>query len=156
MWRSEIKNLEHIPDKNINKLIRPITKVFYTQSEQGPSQKVEFNINKWFMIEYSTVCVATCDPQKSRIFKLGGQLYLNIFLGFLHILRPISTFESTTHLAVKFIFSHIQDIWCSGDWNLTEYIIKWLAGVAAGRKMYSILYLKSGQGWGKSIITDFI
>ncbi|UZO11274.1 uncharacterized protein OCT59_002845 [Rhizophagus irregularis] len=131
-------------------------KVFYTQSEQGPSQKVEFNINKWFMIEYSTVCVATCDPQKSRIFKLGGQLYLNIFPGFLHILRPISTFESTTHLAVKFIFSHIQDIWCSGDWNLTEYIIKWLAGVAAGRKMYSILYLKSGQGWGKSIITDFI
>ncbi|UZO07687.1 uncharacterized protein OCT59_027963 [Rhizophagus irregularis] len=156
MWRSEIKNLEHIPDKNINKLIRPITKVFYTQSEQGPSQKVEFNINKWFMIEYSTVCVATCDPQKSRIFKLGGQLYLNIFPEFLHILRPISTFESTIHLAVKFIFSHIQDIWCSGDWNLTEYIIKWLAGVAAGRKMYSILYLKSGQGWGKSIITDFI
>ncbi|CAB4440345.1 unnamed protein product [Rhizophagus irregularis] len=156
MWRSEIKNLEHIPDKNINKLIRPITKVFYTQSEQGPPQKVEFNINKWFMIEYSTVCVATCDPQKSRIFMLGGQLYLNIFPGFLHILRPISTFESVTHQAVKFIFSHIQDIWCSGDWNLTEYIIKWLAGVSAGRKMYSILYLKSGQGWGKGIITDFI
>ncbi|CAB4445268.1 unnamed protein product [Rhizophagus irregularis] len=156
MWRSEIKNLEHIPDKNINKLIRPIIKVFYTQSEQGPPQKVEFNINKWFMIEYSTVCVATCDPQKSRIFMLGGQLYLNIFPGFLHILRPISTFESVTHQAVKFIFSHIQDIWCSGDWNLTEYIIKWLAGVSAGRKMYSILYLKSGQGWGKGIITDFI
>ncbi|CAB4415429.1 unnamed protein product [Rhizophagus irregularis] len=156
MWRSEIKNLEHIPDKNISKLIRPITKVFYTQSEQGPSQKVEFNINKWFMIEYSTVCVATCDPQKSRIFMLGGQLYLNIFPGFLHVLRPISTFESITHQAVKFIFSHIWDIWCSGDWNLTEYIIKWLAGISAGRKMYSILYLKSGQGWGKSIITDFI
>ncbi|CAB4442464.1 unnamed protein product [Rhizophagus irregularis] len=156
MWRSEIKNLEHIPDKNISKLIHPITKVFYTQSEQGPSQKVEFNINKWFMIEYSTVCVATCDPQKSRIFMLGGQLYLNIFPGFLHILRPISTFESVIHQAVKFIFSHIQDIWYSGDWNLTEYIIKWLAGVSAGRKMYSILYLKSGQGWGKGIITDFI
>ncbi|PKY61900.1 hypothetical protein RhiirA4_524406, partial [Rhizophagus irregularis] len=86
----------------------------------------------------------------------SGQLYLNIFPGFLHILRPISTFESVTHQAVKFIFSHIQDIWCSGDWNLTEYIIKWLAGVSAGRKMYSILYLKSGQGWGKGIITDFI
>ncbi|CAB4442488.1 unnamed protein product [Rhizophagus irregularis] len=42
------------------------------------------------------------------------------------------------------------------DWNLTEYIIKWLAGISAGRKMYSILYLKSGQGWGKGIITDFI
>ncbi|GBC24744.2 hypothetical protein GLOIN_2v1880406 [Rhizophagus irregularis DAOM 181602=DAOM 197198] len=53
MWQSEIKNLEHIPDKNISKLIHPITKVFYTQSEQGLPQKVEFNINKWFMIEYN-------------------------------------------------------------------------------------------------------
>ncbi|PKK60035.1 hypothetical protein RhiirC2_819518 [Rhizophagus irregularis] len=109
------------------------------------------------MVENTDVCNATCDPHKQRIFRsLTGQLYLNIFPGFLHVLRPISTFESTIHLAVKFIFSHIQDIWCSGDWNLTEYIIKWLAGVSAGRKMYSILYLKSGQGWGKGIITDFI
>ncbi|GBC22326.2 hypothetical protein GLOIN_2v1880406 [Rhizophagus irregularis DAOM 181602=DAOM 197198] len=117
----------------------------------------EFNIYKWFMVENTDVCNATCDPHKQRIFRsLTGQLYLNIFLGFLHVLHLISTFESTIHLAVKFIFSHIQDIWCSGDWNLTEYIIKWLAGVSAGRKMYSILYLKSGQGWGKGIIIDFI
>ncbi|PKC54378.1 hypothetical protein RhiirA1_403664 [Rhizophagus irregularis] len=30
MWRSEIKKFEHILDKNISKLICPITKVFYT------------------------------------------------------------------------------------------------------------------------------
>ncbi|CAB4418773.1 unnamed protein product [Rhizophagus irregularis] len=156
-WDQDSKSLKYVIDKNIGKLIRPITKAFYTQSEQGPSQKTEFNIYKWFMVENIDVCIATCDPHKQRIFKSStGQLYLNIFPGFLHILRLISTFESTTHLAVKFIFSHIQDIWCSGDWNLTEYIIKWLAGVSAGRKMYSILYLKSGQGWGKGIITDFI
>ncbi|GET52854.1 highly derived D5-like helicase-primase [Rhizophagus irregularis DAOM 181602=DAOM 197198] len=156
-WDPDSKSLKHVIDKNIGKLIRPITKVFYTQPEQGPSQKTEFNIYKWFMVENTDVCNATCDPHKQRIFRsLTGQLYLNIFPGFLHVLRPISTFESTIHLAVKFIFSHIQDIWCSGDWNLTEYIIKWLAGVSAGRKMYSILYLKSGQGWGKGIIADFI
>ncbi|GET62295.1 highly derived D5-like helicase-primase [Rhizophagus irregularis DAOM 181602=DAOM 197198] len=156
-WDPNSKSLKHVIDKNIGKLIRPITKAFYTQPEQGPSQKTEFNIYKWFMVENTDVCNATCDPHKQRIFRsLTGQLYLNIFPGFLHVLRPISTFESTIHLAVKFIFSHIQEIWCSGDWNLTEYIIKWLAGVAAGRKMYSILYLKSGQGWGKGIITDFI
>ncbi|GET52526.1 hypothetical protein GLOIN_2v1472929 [Rhizophagus irregularis DAOM 181602=DAOM 197198] len=156
-WDPDSKSLKHVIDKNIGKLIRPIMKVFYTQPEQGPSQKTEFNIYKWFMVENTDVCNATCDPHKQQIFRsLTGQLYLNIFPGFLHVLRPISTFESTIHLAVKFIFSHIQDIWCSGDWNLTEYIIKWLAGVSAGRKMYSILYLKSGQGWGKGIITDFI
>ncbi|CAB4405709.1 unnamed protein product [Rhizophagus irregularis] len=156
-WDPDSKSLKYVINKNIGKLIRPITKAFYTQPEQGPPQKVEFNINKWFMIEYSTVCIATCDPLKQRIFRSStGQLYLNIFPGFLHDLRPISTFESVIHQAVKFIFSHIRDIWCSGDWNLTEYIIKWLAGVSAGRKMYSILYLKSGQSWGKGIITDFI
>ncbi|GET60570.1 highly derived D5-like helicase-primase [Rhizophagus irregularis DAOM 181602=DAOM 197198] len=101
-WDPDSKSLKHIIDKNIGKLIHPITKAFYTQPEQGPSQKTEFNIYKWFMVE------------------------------------------------------NTDDNWCSGDWNLTEYIIKWLAGVSAGRKMYSILYLKSGQGWGKGIITDFI
>ena len=156
MWRPDIKNLEHIPDNNIGKLIKPITKVFYIQSKQGSSYKTEFSINKWFMNEYSSVCVAICDPKKSRIFKVNGQLYLNIFPGFSHALQPLSDFENKTHLAVKFIFSHIRDVWCSGNWDLTEYIIKWLAGMAAGRKMYSILYLKSGQGWGKGIITDFI
>ncbi|PKK56914.1 hypothetical protein RhiirC2_721561 [Rhizophagus irregularis] len=33
---------------------------------------------------------------------------------FLHVLRPIFTFETQTHLAIKMIFSHIQDIWYSG------------------------------------------
>ncbi|EXX64501.1 highly derived D5-like helicase-primase [Rhizophagus irregularis DAOM 181602=DAOM 197198] len=156
-WDPDSKSLKYVIDKNIGKLIRPITKAFYTQPEQGPSQKTEFNIYKWFMVENTDVCNATCDSHKQRIFRsLTGQLYLNIFPGFLHVLRPISTFESTIHLAVKFIFSHIRDIWCSGDWNLTEYIIKWLAGVSAGRKMYFILYLKPGQDWGKGIITDFI
>ena len=113
MWRPDIKNLEHIPDNNIGKLIKPITKVFYIQSKQGSSYKTEFCINKWFMNEYSSVCVATCDPKKSRIFKVNGQLYLNIFPGFPHALQPLSDFENKTHLAVKFIFSHIRDVWCS-------------------------------------------
>ncbi|CAB4432117.1 unnamed protein product [Rhizophagus irregularis] len=133
MWRPDIKNLEHIPDNNIGKLIKLITKVFYIQSGQGLHTKLS-----------------------SVLTNVNGQLYLNIFPGFPHVLQPLSDFENTTHLAVKFIFSHIRDVWCSGNWDLTEYIIKWLAGMAAGRKVYSILYLKSGQGWGKGIITDFI
>ena len=32
MWRSNIKNFEHIPMKNIGMLIRPITKIFFTHS----------------------------------------------------------------------------------------------------------------------------
>jgi hypothetical protein len=96
------------------------------------------------MSDYNSVCVATCDLVKPRLFKVQGQLYLNIFPGFLHTLQPLTAFENKVHLAVKLIFMHIRDIWCLGDWNLTEYIIKWFAGVASERKMYSILYFKSG------------
>ncbi|GBC08664.1 hypothetical protein RclHR1_00830015 [Rhizophagus clarus] len=143
--------------KNISMLIRPITKTFFKQSNsEQPLTKTEFNIAKWFIYDNSLTCVATCDPAKQRIYKIQGQLYLNIFPGFLHQLRPLADFSANIHQAIKIIFTHIWDVWCSGDWNVTEYIIKWFAGMATGRKMYSILYLKSGQGWGKGIITDFI
>jgi hypothetical protein len=157
MWRPDIKFLEYITVQNISMLIHHITQKFYIPtSDPEVVDKKEFNIHRWFMFDNTLVSVATCDPVKPRLFKVKGQLYLNIFPGFLHQLQPLTAFENKVHLAVKFIFMHIRDVWCSGDWNLTEYIIKWFASVASGRKMYSILYLKSGQGWGKGIITDFI
>ncbi|GBC28720.2 hypothetical protein GLOIN_2v1880406 [Rhizophagus irregularis DAOM 181602=DAOM 197198] len=50
-WDPDSKSLKHVIDKNIGKLIHPIMKAFYTQPEQGPSQKTEFNIYKWFMVK---------------------------------------------------------------------------------------------------------
>jgi hypothetical protein len=108
MWRPDIKNLEHIPDKNITKLIRPISKKFYIQTSQdAPVEKKEFNIYGWFMSNYNSVCMATCDPIKPCLFKVKGQLYLNIFPGFPHALQPLTTFDNKVHLAVKLIFMHI-------------------------------------------------
>ncbi|GBC44137.2 uncharacterized protein OCT59_014705 [Rhizophagus irregularis] len=63
---------------------------------------------------------------KQPVIPKATNLQVNIFPGFPHTLQTLSDFENRTHLAVKFIFSHIQDVWCSGDWDLTEYIIKWL------------------------------
>ena len=50
------------------------------------------------------------------------------------------------------MFKHVRDIWCSKNWELTEYIIKWFAGMSVGRKMYSILYLKSGRNGVKVLL----
>jgi hypothetical protein len=93
-------------------------------SQDAPVEKKEFNICRWFMGDYSSIYVVTCDPVKLHLFKVKGQLYLNIFSGFLHTLQPLTTFENKAHLAVKLIFMHIWDVWYLGDWNLTEYIIK--------------------------------
>ena len=158
MWRPDINNFEHKFIKEISMLIRPVKRVFYkptTNSEAQP-EKTEFDIAKWFLKENGIVCVAQCDPSRPRMYRIKGQGYVNIFPGFLHVPQELSEFSEEELSKAKLIFTHTRDIWCSGNWELTEYIIKWFAGVCTGKKMYSILYLKSGQGWGKGIITDFI
>src|SRR2546430_544133 len=158
MWRPDINNFEHKFTKEIGMLIRSVKKVFYEPATdpEGQPEKIKFDISNWFMCENDIVCVANCDPVKPRLYEVKGQIYLNIFPGFMHIPQELSEFSAEEHASVKLIFVHIRDIWCSGNWELTEYIIKWFASVSVGKKMYSILYLKSGQGWGKGIITDFI
>ena len=158
MWRPDINDFEHKLIKEIGMLIRPITRTFYKPSsnpEERP-EKVKFNILSWFLDDNPLVCVAQCDPSKSRMYKVKGQFYINVFPGFMHIPQELSEFNKEELAKTKLIFIHTRDIWCSGNWELTEYIIKWFAGVSIGKKMYSLLYLKSGQGWGKGIITDFI
>jgi len=158
MWRPDINSFEHKFIKEISILIRPVKRVFYKPSTNPEAQpeRIEFDIAKWFLKENNIVCVAQCDPSKPRMYKVKGQGYVNIFPGFLHIPQELSEFSEKELEDTKLIFAHTRDIWCSGNWELTEYIIKWFAGVCTGKKMYSILYLKSGQGWGKGIITDFI
>jgi hypothetical protein len=108
MWRPDIKSFEHISVKNISMLIYHITQRFYIPtSNPEVVDKKEFNIHRWFMFDNTLVSVATCDPVKLRLFKVKSQVYLNIFLGFLHQLQPLTAFENKVHLAVKFIFMHI-------------------------------------------------
>ncbi|GBC34019.2 toprim domain-containing protein [Rhizophagus irregularis DAOM 181602=DAOM 197198] len=83
-WDPDSKSLKHVIDKNIGKLIRPITKAFYTQPEQGPSQKTEFNIYKWFMVENTNavgtqLVYKTSDPQ-TILGSFNGQLQGKVLL----------------------------------------------------------------------------
>jgi hypothetical protein len=158
MWRPDIKTFEHYSMKDISLLIRAITIKFYIPSNNPDEKpiKEEFNLSRWFFFDCILVYVADCDPAKPRLYKIKGQRYINIFPGFMHSPQSLSEYNAKEHACAKIMFIHIRDIWCSGNWELTEYIIKWFAGTSVGRKMYSILYLKSGQGWGKGIITDFI
>ena len=158
MWRPDIQNFEHKLLKEINMLIRSVKRVFYKPSTNPEAQpeRIEFDIAKWFLKGNALVTVAYCDPTKPRMYKVKGQRYLNVFPGFLHVPKSLSEYGAKVHAYVTLIFAHIRDIWCSGNWKVTEYIIKWIAGMSIGKKMYSILYFKSGQGWGKGTITDFL
>ena len=66
MWRPDINDFEHKLTKEIDMLIRPITRTFYKPSnnpEERP-EKIKFNILSWFLNDNDIVCVAQCDPSK--------------------------------------------------------------------------------------------
>src|ERR1051325_5638146 len=130
MWRPDINNFEHKFIKETNILIRSVKRVFYKPSTNPEAQpeRIEFDIAKWFLKENGIVCGPQCDPSKPRMYKVKGQRYVNIFPGFLHVPQELSEFSAKELEDTKLFFMHIRDIWCSGNWELTEYIIKWFAG----------------------------
>jgi hypothetical protein len=51
---------------------------------------------------------------------------------------------------------YILEVLCSDDVQQYEYVMKWFANMAKGKKNDSILYLKGPQGCGKSTISQFL
>jgi hypothetical protein len=56
------------------------------------------------------------------------------------------------------IIWHVENIWCNGDKNLSEYVLRWFAFLVQHPSIIpgTILVLRSPPRCGKNIITDFI
>ncbi|AYV85346.1 MAG: highly derived d5-like helicase-primase: PROVISIONAL [Satyrvirus sp.] len=117
----------------------------------------KFDIQIWFYNEEHTVYLQNLEVNKERIYEKCGQKYINIFPGFMHKIPKIyNDFTNDIKNKVKIVWSHIKNVWCSGQNDLYKYNKKWISHMISGRKMLTCLYLKSGQGTGKSLITEFI
>ena len=57
---------------------------------------------------------------------------------------------------VEKVLNHIKVVWNSGDQKAYDYTMNWLSHSLTGHKMKTALFLKSGEGTGKSIIIDFL
>jgi hypothetical protein len=89
--------------------------------------------------------VPNSNPPKTEFF--------NLFLGFKAKPAPQINYD----LANPIVW-HIENIWCNGDKNLSEYVLKWLAFLVQYPSIIpgTILVLRSPPRCGKNIITDFI
>ncbi|MBF0454030.1 MAG: PriCT-2 domain-containing protein [Magnetococcales bacterium] len=56
------------------------------------------------------------------------------------------------------ILNHIMEIWCAGNQELFDYVIKWLARMFQfpGERGHTALVLHSGEGTGKNIVIDIL
>lgn len=114
----------------------------------------KFNLQKWFFEEDFDLYEQDVSVSEPKIYEVQGKQYVNTFAGYLYTAQKEVSIN--TQKKIDFIWKHIYNVWCSQNEELYVYVKNWICNVIHGKKMKSLLYLKSGQGTGKSIITEYL
>lgn len=97
------------------------------------------------------------NPFKPMFYEENGAFYINHFLGSPHNLDvKFNDMSEDVKNGVEFIWSHVKNILCGKDEKSFKYVHDWICNTVCFRRNKTALYIKSLQGVGKSIITDFI
>jgi Fe-S-cluster formation regulator IscX/YfhJ len=119
--------------------------------------KNKWQIQKWFLEDDDPLFSFVMKLNKPLLFEKNGGYHINMFPGFKwNTEKNYKDFSDNIKKGVETIWQHIKHIWCSDNEQLFKYVQTWLCHVISGKKMDTILYLKSIQGTGKSSITEFI
>lgn len=142
MWFPLTNSIQFYTNEQIKKSYLPLLKF------------KSFNLHQWFFNENTDIYVQDIDHKSPKIYEKNKNKIINLFAGYLHTEK--GEYKEKILNKVEVIWDHIRDVWCSSNENQFEYVKFWLAHMIAGRKMQTALYLRSGQGTGKSIISDFL
>jgi hypothetical protein len=122
-------------------------------------KKRRFDLRQWFMKSHYDTYSIGGDPRQDRFYisKKTGRNYINLCKGFMHKnRRKYTSFSDHVKSKVEKIIDHIYSVWNSDDKASGDYTMKWLAHACTGHKMKTALFLKSGEGTGKSIVVEFL
>jgi len=156
MWNPDKNGFLHLADKDAKHILSEEIEII---TQENDKQKAHiFNIWKWFYFECKIFHLLDVDPTKSRVYQdETGQRYINKFPGFMYPNpQPYKTYSNEVQTHVSIILDHIKHVLCSNIQDQSNYMFGWLSNMISGRKMGTALFLHSGQGTGKSIITKFI
>src|SRR6266498_3268956 len=156
MWNPDKNGFLHLADKDAKHILSEEIEII---TQENDKQKAHiFNIWKWFYFECKIFHLLDVDPTKSRVYQdKTGKRYINKFPGFMYPNpQPYKTYSNEVQTHVSIILDHIKHVLCSNIQDQSNYMFGWLSNMISGRKMGTALFLHSGQGTGKSIITKFI
>lgn len=142
---------------NITNTFKHIEKVkYFIDGEDKPRV---FDLYQWFMKNHNVTYNIGSDPRKDRFYKSERtkRNFINLSKGFLHKTRKeYDSFPEHVKDKVENVLNHIKNVWNSGNIESYNYTMKWLSHALTGHKMKTALFLKSGEGTGKSIIVEFL
>ena len=151
--------IENMTSLQMDKIMKQIPVIKYSSSEGEEAKAYKFDISKWFIEQHHTTFKISSDPRSSRFYESPktGQKFLNLSKGFLFKNpKKFCEFPEKIRKNVQMINNHIINVWNSGNVDAGEYTLNWFSHALTGHKMETAIFLKSGEGTGKSIIIDFL
>jgi hypothetical protein len=116
-----------------------------------------FSIHEWFFRE-TPFFTPQVDPFQPKIYReTDGGFHFNLFAGFLHAdPPPFHQFSQEIRNKVKLIINHMKEVLCSSDEKQAYYMKNLVMRIAIGQKMQKTMFLYSGPGTGKTMLTWFL
>ena len=128
--------------------------------EKKDGDKFVWSSKNFIVKKYHERYVLSCNPNVTKTVYKDDEtedLIINTFRGYLHkTQKEFKDFPVETRNAVKKIWNHIKEGWCSSQLDQFEYLKNWVCKFVSGNKMKTGLYIKGIEGVGKSIIAEFL
>lgn len=124
---------------------------YYTIVNNKPIYTTLYN---WFMEEESTFYRLTLKVNAPQLYSIDGQYYMNLFQGFKWKTPKQPTDEQKK--GINLIWNHVFTVLCSKNEKAFNLLKKLICLTIAGQKSKIIIYLRSIEGTGKGIFTNFI
>jgi hypothetical protein len=129
----------------------------YEIVEQAVLKKVYFSrlstdLNKFYFNEYTNLKSVVCELNKPQLY----ESYFNVCPAIKSTYKPYKEFSSIEKEGVELFLQYIMDVLASDCEESYTYILKWLSNMLKGNKNDACIYLKGGQGIGKSTLSDFL
>jgi hypothetical protein len=129
----------------------------YQVIDQQTLKKVYFNrlddfANKFYFTKYTGIKNIVCELNKPMIYDNK----FNVCPAIKATYSPYESFDEEIKKKVNLFLGYIKEVLSSNNEASYDYILNWIANMLQGNKNDACIYLKGGQGIGKSTISDFL
>ncbi|CAG8615756.1 5217_t:CDS:1, partial [Paraglomus brasilianum] len=128
------------------------------QFKNAKGEEIEsFSITSWFFRDTPFFSLEV-NPAQPKIYREpNGAYYINLFQGFLHPNPPpFQEFSKEIRDQVKLVLNHMREVLCSSVKKQELYMMGLIMRIAIGQKMQKTMFLFSGPGTGKTMLTWFL